>query len=86
MIDEDLKQKAFLFPKKAACPVDVIALFLHSCFMPKLLYGSEVFPIQPKILETYHPKLAKTALCTYDTQSNTKALNFWFEKCQTTTK
>ena len=75
-IDQDLKQKAFLFSKKAACPVDVIALLLHSCFMPKLLYGSEVFPIQPKILETYHAKLAKTALCTYDMQSNTKALNF----------
>ena len=75
-IAQDLKQKAFLFSKKAACPVDVIALLLHSCFMPKLLYGSEVFPIQPKILETYHAKLAKTALCTYGTQSNTKALNF----------
>ena len=66
-IDQDLKQKAFLFSKKAACPVDVIALLLHSCFMPKLLYGSEVFPIQSKVLETYQGKLAKTALCTYDT-------------------
>ena len=72
----DLKQKSFLFSKKTACPVDVIALLLHLCFMPKLLYGSEVFPIQPKILATYQDKLAKTALCTYDAQSNTKALNF----------
>ena len=75
-IAQDLIQKAFLFSKKAACPVDVIALLLHSCFMPKLLYGSEVFPMQPNILETYHAKLAKIALCTHDTQSNTKALNF----------
>ena len=75
MIDQDLKQKSFLFSKKAACPVNVIALLLHSCFMPKLLYGCEVFPIQPNILATDQGKLAKTALCTYDTQSNTKALN-----------
>ena len=73
-IDQDLKQKAFLFSKKAACTVDVIALLLHSCFMPKLLYGSEVLPIQPNILETYQGKTRKKQHCALTTHDQIQKL------------
>lgn len=53
------------------CAVTVGSIIATSIYVPKLLYGCEIYPVNARKVKTMFGKLGKKILCAYDTDSNT---------------